>query len=296
MEKSQCTKPGTGYAVVAGAIGKRGYAGGAVGAAWGLLAFIERSLVMNAYLVKIAALVLCVISLAIAHADNLKKGIGLAESEGLGEDQLKALRVGWYYNWGPKSAIKTQLPFVPMAFRISGIEKLPHNSPIVLGFNEPDNEKQSNVSVSQALCAWPALQGRTQLAGAPAMAKNPIKKDSWLMEFMAGSPKVDFMTLHWYKGADARKFIADVETLCETYRKPVWVTEFAPQTAGDARAKPERYSQAEVEAFIQETTQWMEKSDCVHRYAWHDAKVGTSALFDGRELSATGRAYAQASN
>ena len=250
---------------------------------------------MNIYLRKIAALALCAISLATAHASDTKKGVGLAESEGLGEFQLNALQVAWYYNWGPKSGIKTRLPFVPMAFGIASIEKLPKNSPIVLGFNEPDHKKQSNLSVSQALLAWPALQSRTQMAGAPAMAKNPIKKDSWLMEFMAGSPKVDFMTLHWYKGANASKFIADVQTLCETYRKPVWVTEFAPQTAGDARANPERYSQAEVEAFMKETTQWMEKSDCVHRYAWHDAKVGTSALFDGRELSATGRAYAQVS-
>ncbi|MCX8520266.1 MAG: glycosyl hydrolase [Rhodoferax sp.] len=236
---------------------------------------------------------LCLIWLATANAGDFKKGVGLAESAGLGEEQLLALRVAWYYNWRPTSGIKTQMPFVPMAFRISSIEKLPASSAAVLGFNEPDHEKQANLSVSQALSAWPALQARTQLAGAPAMAKNPLKKDSWLMEFMSGVPKVDFITLHWYKGANVQKFISDVQALCALYRKPVWVTEFAPQTAAGARKNPARYSQAEVEAFMAASTQWMEQSDCVHRYAWHDAKVGTSALFEGRELTATGRAYAQ---
>lgn len=244
---------------------------------------------------QIVVLAMCVMPIGVALAADVKKGIGLVESEGLGEDQLNALHVGWYYNWGPKSEIKTHLQFVPMAFRISSIEKLPANSTVVLGFNEPDNGKQSNLTVSEGVAAWPSLHGRAQLVGAPAMAKDPTKPGSWLMDFMRSAPKVDFMTLHWYKGANAKKFIADVQTLCEAYHKPVWVTEFAPQTAGDAREKPSRYSQVEVDTFIKEATQWMEKSDCVHRYAWHDAKVGTSSLFNGRELSATGRTYAQSS-
>ena len=38
----------------------------------------------------------------------------------------------------------------------------------------------------------------------------------------------------------------------------------------------------------------MESNPMVHRYAWHDPKTGTSAIFntDG-SLTATGQAYAQ---
>jgi hypothetical protein len=212
----------------------------------------------------------------------------------LDENQLKALHVGWYYNWGPQSELKTSVPFVPMAFRISSVQKLPSRSLVVLGFNEPDNNKQSDLSVDQALAAWPQLGARAHAVGAPATAKDPSKKGSWLSEFLAAGPRVDFVTLHWYKGVDAQKFIADVQALCDAYHKPVWVTEFAPQTAGDAREKPDRYSQAEVDKFIQESIRWMDSSECVQRYAWHDAKVGTSALFVGSELTSTGRSYAQA--
>lgn len=239
--------------------------------------------------IAIASVGLAVLGTSWAVDD--KKGVGLAESKGLGDTQLKSLQVAWYYNWGPSSQIKTHIPFVPMAFRVKTIEKLPARSAYVLGFNEPDNEKQSDLSVAEALFAWPGLQSRAQAIGAPAMAGNPAKSSSWLYAFMRGQPKVDFVTLHWYKGANAKKFIDDVQALCETYKKPVWVTEFAPQTAGDARENPNRFSQAEVEAFIEESTQWMRKSDCVQRYAWHDAKVGTSSLFEGKELSATGKAY-----
>lgn len=76
-----------------------------------------------------------------SQAADTKKGIGLAESQGLGDSQLQDLQVAWYYNWGPQSQIKTRVPFVPMAFSPASIAKLPSNVPIVLGFNEPDNAK-----------------------------------------------------------------------------------------------------------------------------------------------------------
>jgi hypothetical protein len=72
------------------------------------------------------------------------------------------------------------------------------------------------------------------------------------------------------------------------------VTEFAPQTASDAREEPSKYTQAEVDAFIHETTHWMQGDACVQRYARHDSTVGTSALFaDGKHID-TGKTYAQA--
>jgi hypothetical protein len=222
-----------------------------------------------------------------------KKGVGLAESAGLGENQLQDLQVAWYYNWGPKSTVQSSAQFVPMLFSARSL-KADIQGPVVLGFNEPDNTKQSDMTVSQALGLWPQVQGKALRVGAPAMAGNPVKGD-WLPVFMQGQPKVDFMTLHWYKGADAAKFIRDVQALCEAHNKPVWVTEYAPQTAAQAKEQPAKYSQAQVNQFIRETVSWMNTSPCVERFAWHDAKRGTSALFDEQgALTDTGRAYAGA--
>lgn len=227
------------------------------------------------------------------HAQTNKKGVGLAESEGWTGQQLQDLQVSWYYSWGVASDMKTHVPFVPMIFSIRKMNALPH-APVVLGFNEPDNAKQSNISVEDALAVWPQLAGQAKRLGSPAVAGHPVRGD-WLPTFMKANPKVDFVTMHWYKGADANKFIKDVQSLCDAYQKPVWVTEFAPQTAAQSKESPTKYSQAQVNQFIQETVRWMHANSCVERFAWHDAKTGTSALWDRKgNLTPTGKAYAEA--
>lgn len=221
---------------------------------------------------------------------SLKKGVGLAENSGLGADQLQALGVSWYYNWGAQSSLQTPVAFVPMAF---GGRTLPaQHSPVLLGFNEPDHPRQSHLSVTTALELWPQLRARARRLGAPAMAGDPVDGD-WLPVFMRANPSVDFTTLHWYKGANAKRFKRDVQALCDRYGLPVWITEFAPATAAQARDNPQRHSQEEVNAFIDEVLPWLEHNSCVERYAWHDAKTGTSALWDSQgQLTETGRRYA----
>ena len=219
-----------------------------------------------------------------------KKGIGLAERHGMGLAQLMALKVGWYYNWGSETKLKADEEFVPMIFRLKDAEDRVHDN-IVLGFNEPDNKKQADISVSDALAAWSHVAKRAKLVGSPATAGNPLKSD-WLQDFMKGEPKVDFITVHWYKGADAKHFITDMEEIHKAFGKPIWVTEFAPQTAASSEKEPGKYSQSEVDAFIRETIRWMERTAWLERYAWHDSRTGTSALFDAQgELTATGKTY-----
>jgi hypothetical protein len=111
--------------------------------------------------------------------------------------------------------------------------------------------------------------------------------------FLKADPKVDAIAVHWYKGADSARFIKDLEEIYVRFQKPLWVTEFAPQTNADSAANPTKFTQAQVNTFIAETTAFMEKTPWVERYAWHHSGVGTSALFtkDG-QLTETGKAYA----
>lgn len=127
--------------------------------------------------------------------------------------------------------------------------------------------------------------------GSPAVAGNPIA-GQWLPAFMSAAPKIDFIAIHWYKGANAKKFIKDLTELYHAYKKPILVTEYAPQTSASSRENPTKYAHNEVDAFVRETTQWMEQSSFVERYAWHDSKIGTSSLFkQNGELTRTGRTY-----
>jgi hypothetical protein len=222
-----------------------------------------------------------------------KKGVGLSERRGLGAAQVEALNVGWYYNWSAETALRTNAQFVPMIFSAKRMNAAVKGD-TVLGFNEPDHEKQSNIPVKEALALWPRVVSKARYVGSPSTAGNPVTSE-WFAAFMKGRPKVDFITVHWYKGADARHFIRDLTEIHAKFNKPIWVTEFAPQTAASSESEPGKFSEAQVAEFIAETVRFMDSTPWVQRYAWHDSRAGTSALFaENGELTATGRAYAAA--
>lgn len=224
---------------------------------------------------------------------STKKGVGLAERHGFGVTQLQALDVAWFYNWGAETKLATKAQFVPMIFSAKKIAS-PVNGDTVLGFNEPDNAKQSDMPVSTALALWPTVAAKAKIIGAPAMAGNPLHSE-WLADFVKAKPKFDFITVHWYKGADAKHFIRDLGEIHAKFGKPVWVTEFAPQTAAGSEKEPGKYTQAQVTQFIRETVRWMETTPWVEKYAWHDSRAGTSALFDtDGHVTDTGKAYSSA--
>ena len=234
-----------------------------------------------------------------------KKGFGLAENgiaqsnPGLNQaDFLKRLKVDWFYSWGTSTNVITSIEFVPMSFGLSGIDKLPASNKVVMGFNEPDNSKQSNLTVQTALDNWSRLSAKSTTLVSPATAGNPLNDGAWLKDFVAGSPspRLDAVAVHWYKGPDAKKFKSDIQAICDLYKKPVWVTEFAPQTVSSATAEPNKYAQEQVNSFVVDVIAWMNSNSCVARFAWHDAKQGTSALLDTAtgQLTPTGIAYSLA--
>jgi len=222
---------------------------------------------------------------------NGKKGIGLNETIGFNQTQLNLLSVNWYYNWGLTTKVNSNKSFIPMVFsgsRVSGL----FYCDTLLGFNEPDNTNQSNMLVSTALNYWPSIVTNAYYLGGPAMAGNPVTS-TWFTTFMKSNPKVDFITFHWYKGADTTKFYSDVTSFYNTYKKPIWITEYACQTEAQSATSPNTYSQNQVNQFIIATTRWMNNQSFVQKFAWHDSRVGTSALLDSvGNLTTTGRTYA----
>lgn len=231
-------------------------------------------------------------SSALATTISAKKGVGLAEKDGYGAKQLSALNVGWYYNWGSTTSVGTTAQFVPMIFSLKSLTATITGN-YVLGFNEPDNANQSNIAVKDALAAWPTVVAKAPVVGSPAMAGNPLTVGGWFYTFMQSKPKVDFVTVHWYKGVDSNLFKKDIQAIYTQYGKPIWITEFAPQTASSAASSPNKYTQTQVNQFIATVIPWMETTSYVQRYAWHNSKTGTSALFDASgALTATGITYA----
>ena len=245
-------------------------------------------------------------------ARGRKKGLGRTLKHPTWAERVTDLRCRWFYSWG--ATIPENLPdgleFVPMIFRHGGnaeaIARVGAAAKAagiaeLLGFNEPDVANQANMSVEQALEAWPLLMETGLRLGSPACVH---PDNEWMTAFMDGVKKrklrVDFICVHSYGGPNAEALVRRMERIGQLYRRPVWITEFA---VGDWKAKsPEenQHSPETVLRFMERVLPMLNRLGVVERYAWFSASpesapLGTSALFDETgALTRLGRCYRDA--
>jgi RNA polymerase sigma factor (sigma-70 family) len=238
-----------------------------------------------------------------------KKGVGVWQFTGL-KAALADVGAGWYYNWASNNDDMpgpAGVEFVPM-IRAKGdatdatIAKAKKESDgELLGFNEPDMAGQADMSVDDALAAWPKLQATGLRLGSPSVAYGGDTPGGWLDRFMSGARqkgyRVDFITLHWYgsdfSAAAVGQFLGYVDAVHKRYGKPVWVTEFGLMNFSGSPKYP---SAAQLVTFIKGTTKGMQSRSYVERYAWFGLPaVNDSVDFglyqDGNSPTAAGQAY-----
>ncbi|MCU0796891.1 MAG: glycoside hydrolase family protein [Akkermansiaceae bacterium] len=257
------------------------------------------------------ALVFPFLSSAMAEEGIIKKGIGLGGDPELVQKQVKALQVGWHYNWMAawKGRKIKDVEYVPMIFKDNEwtaraldsvkVSRSKMESSPLLGYNEPDAKAQGSMSVEAALELWPALEKTNRRLGSPATVH---PDNAWMQAFMEGVEKedlrVDFICVHWYGERDADKFIKRIEEVHELYNKPIWITEFAIADWSAKSLKDNKHSPRDVLKFMKDVLPELEKLDFVERYAWFsgkpgEARLGHSALFDkDGELTELGEFYA----
>jgi len=117
---------------------------------------------------------------------------------------LAAFNVGWYYNWNISKNSSLDLEYVAIRqkrwwpglgqdWKERGVNHL-------LGYNEPDHEEQSNLTVDEAISNWPDLLGTGLRVGSPGVSDGGLK---WLYEFLdkaeAANLRVDFIAVHYYR-------------------------------------------------------------------------------------------------
>lgn len=245
-------------------------------------------------------------------AGSAKKGFCIGTKSEAYVRALQQLRAKWFYSWNH------QLPpnkprgvdFVPMIWKYHGREevvitaaKAAREAGIkeLLGFNEPDQKKQANMTVEEALAAWPVLEKTGLRLGSPGCV-HPDKE--WMKFFMkeaeARKLRVDFVCVHSYGGTDAGALVRRLEQIHQLYRKPIWITEFA---AGDWKAESVSENRCKPDAvlrFMEQVLPRLDSLDFVERYAWFSAKpdnkaLGTSALLDADgKLTRLGECYRDA--
>lgn len=212
------------------------------------------------------------------------------------------LQSHWYYTWGnsiPFDQAPQNSEFVPMFWgkadvtdaNIAYVKQLKDQgrAKYILGFNEPDLGDQSNMSVQDALAAWPKLESIGLPLGSPATAW-PTRQ--WLYDFMdqaiAQGRRVDFICVHMYVGTDDVDFVKVLEDLHNKYHKPIWITEFATAANGASTTAQNPYTPQVVLGFMQRLLPKLEALDYVQRYSWFSGSVNSPQLWSSALVDTKG--------
>ncbi|MEQ8208292.1 MAG: glycosyl hydrolase [Lacipirellulaceae bacterium] len=241
-----------------------------------------------------------------------KKGFCVTTKKGSDwQKKISALDAKWFYSWGaqkPKQ-VPRNVEFTPMIWgryalnspkTLANLKAQGNRKEVrfLLGFNEPDQPKQSNLSVEEVIALWPQLEAIGLPLGSPGCV-HPDR--DWMNRFMAEveakNLRVDFICVHSYGGPSAKAFVKRLRDIHENFQRPIWITEFAVGDWTAKTANENKHSPKRVAQFMRELLPMLENLDFVHRYAWFSAStesaaLGTSALFhkDG-SLTELGRIY-----
>lgn len=269
----------------------------------------RRQFLKLAALTGLAAQTGCVVLNGGAAIGSAKKGIGMSAKKAGWEARLQSVRAKWSYSWIPRKpeTFPRGVEFTPMVWSYKGKDAFAQDianakragSRNLLGFNEPDQAKQGNLTVEAVLAAWPALQETGLRLGSPGCV-HPDKQ--WMIDFMTRADalkyRVDFVCVHSYGGPNVAALVKRLTDVYERFGRPLWITEFG---VGDWKAKTvqeNQHSAATVQAFMKECLPALEELKFLERYAWFpaattSAPLGTSALFNPDDsLTALGELYA----
>lgn len=223
---------------------------------------------------------------------------------------LDATRSRWLYNWNvePPENHSASIPFTPMIYRagagfaeqVARVKALAASAGYreLLGFNEPDAESQGNMSVEDALAAWPKLEATGLRLGSPGCVH---PDNEWMLAFMKGVEqrrlRVDFVCVHSYGGPGVDSLARRLEKVHALFNRPIWITEFAVAD-WDAKAPARnRFSEERVADFVAGILPRLEAMDFVERYSWFHGGVSGEPLRSSRlfhpdgSLTLVGKAY-----
>jgi hypothetical protein len=231
---------------------------------------------------------------------NPKKGVGTWTFSGVSK-ALADSGASWYYTWSPTNTGITSpsgVQFVPMIWgsadvNATALSQAEHEGSILLGFNEPDNANQSDMTVSEALSLWPQLMATGMTLGSPAVSADAATPGGWLDQFMSGAAargyRVNFITVHWYGGDFAtgpavQQLQSYLQAIYDRYHLPIWLTEFALANFGGGT--PSYPTDSQQAAFLTAATSMLEHLSYVQRYAWFG--LGSSATDGSMGLFSSG--------
>ncbi len=239
-----------------------------------------------------------------------RKGVATWDATGV-SPELAASGASWYYDWAATPngiTAPSSTSFVPMIWGASDVtaatlDQVKSEGNVLLGFNEPDQGGQANMTVAQALSLWPQLMATGMTLGSPAVSFDAATPGGWLDQFMAGAKargyRVNFITVHWYggdfsTGPAVQQLESYLQAIYDRYHLPIWLTEFA--LTNYAGSTPTFPTEAQQAAFLTAATTMLDGLPYVQRYAWFALPVsagsGTTGLFNpGPSATEVGTAF-----
>ena len=214
-------------------------------------------------------------------------------------DKAEQLQTQWRYDWGANGKSTLDMEYVPMRYNsvwpsfknINEAENVTH----LLGFNEPNQPDQANMSVEKALKMWPKLQASGLRLGSPS-PNDADRGLKWLYEFMDEADKqglrVDFVAVHYYKANwSDKKLVNWLKTIHKRCgNRPIWLTEF---NNGAPWTKDHNPTYAENTKKLNEYCKIMDSTGFIERYAIFNLgpdKKNRQLIKKG-ELTPTGKWY-----
>ncbi|GIJ81672.1 hypothetical protein Asppvi_000171 [Aspergillus pseudoviridinutans] len=211
--------------------------------------------------------------------------------------------VRWAYDWDmfTRGPLPPSVEFVPMLHgpkMFSGWSKainlaLANGAKYILGFNEPDDSSQANLSPSTAASYYkvyisPLFNKATLVSPAVTNGEGTNQGLNWMNSFLSCCTdcNIGVVAVHWY-GETAKEFkdfvLRAIQLAKQHNIQHIWVTEFAlnsDMNGGDSSGSA---------AFLSEVIPWLNAQNAVSRYAYFMCADGF--LLNGRSLNAAGQAY-----
>ncbi len=200
--------------------------------------------------------------------------------KGIAGNIHEPLHVSWFYNWNINQMSTAEIEYVPIKQKRHwpglGRDWRGMGATHLLGFNEPDRPDQANMSVEDAIRAWPELMATGLRLGSPAPADSGL---SWLYQFIdradAEGLRVDFVAVHYYRAVqnprDARGAADQLERFLkqihDRVKRPLWVTEWNNGANWTREPKP---NPAQQQAAVRAMIEMMDKAPFVERYALYN--------------------------
>jgi autotransporter-associated beta strand protein len=202
-----------------------------------------------------------------------------SNKKGIAGNIESGLNVQWVYNWNLDRNSSLDLEYVPIRqqrwwpsltqnWQSRGANHL-------LGYNEPDQPEQANLSVGDAISSWPDLLATGLRVGAPAVSDGGLP---WLYDFIdqadAAGLRVDFVPVHYYRcrtpsdAAGAASQMYDfLKGIHDRTGRPIWITEWNNGANWTGCGDPTFTQQA---AAVQEMMDMLDSTPFVERYALYN--------------------------